>query len=108
MSKSHKEDYTHTYKAVRCATFFGTPHQGMSVGPLKNMASKRAHENMKQTLNDLDRRSDSEILRMLRETLTMLASSSHVRLITCIEQKLTSVPVREILLYRVRVMFTPA
>lgn len=78
-------------RAIRCATFFGTPHSGMSVEPLEALASKRHHENMTRTLGDL--KPNSELLRVLHDQLRRLSATTKVRVISCVEQKLTRAPV---------------
>lgn len=63
----------------------------MSVDFLEPLTMKRKHPSMTRTLRDLQ--DGSEILNMLRGTLTAL--SKDIRFITCVEQKLTLAPVRE-------------
>ncbi|OCK98199.1 uncharacterized protein K441DRAFT_741253, partial [Cenococcum geophilum 1.58] len=81
-------EYGQTLSAIRCAAFFGTPHQGMNNEPLEPLTLKRIHSSMTRTLRDLQ--PDSELLKMLRDTLTEL--SPDIRFITCVEQKLTLAP----------------
>ena len=63
----------------------------MSNEPLEPLTLKRTHSSMTRTLRDLQ--PGSELLKMLRNTLTRL--STDIRFITCVEQKLTLAPVRE-------------
>jgi hypothetical protein len=63
----------------------------MSNEPLEPLTLKRTHSSMTRTLRDLQ--PGSELLKMLRDTLTRL--SPDIRFITCVEQKLTLAPVRE-------------
>ncbi|CAO2656100.1 Nn.00g049030.m01.CDS01 [Neocucurbitaria sp. VM-36] len=81
-------EYQLTLKAIRCATFFGTPHQGMSIQYLEPLTDQRSHDSMKRTLRDLA--SNSELLKILGDALRTL--SEDLRFITCVEQKLTEAP----------------
>ncbi|KAF9641203.1 hypothetical protein BFW01_g562 [Lasiodiplodia theobromae] len=79
-------------RAIRCATFFGTPHSGMSVEPLEifTRASKRQNSSMIRTLGDL--KPNSELLKVLHDQLRRLSTTTKIRVISCVEQKLTLVP----------------
>jgi hypothetical protein len=63
----------------------------MSIEFLEPLTNSRTHDAMKRTLRDLT--PNSEMLKILRETLTAL--SSEIRFITCVEQKLTQAPVSD-------------
>ena len=81
MSKQLKPDYSEALRRITCIIFFGTPHQGTSVEPLKKLqqqyGSTRAafYESVEP---------DSDILGVLRSTLT---DSRNIKFVTCIEQQ---------------------
>lgn len=64
----------------------------MSVEPLEALTAKRQHESMIRTLGDL--KPNSELLKVLQDHLRRLSTNAKIRVITCVEQKLTRVPVR--------------
>lgn len=79
-------EYEKTLNAIRCATFFGTPHQGMSLEYFQPIATDRRMK----TLIVIE--PNSEILNLLRETFARL--QNHITFITCLEQLETQSPVR--------------
>jgi hypothetical protein len=87
-TKKQNPGYENTLNAIRCVTFFGTPHHGMSIQYLEPVAEQRKHDAMKRTLHDLA--ADSEMLKMLGDAMRSLKSD--VKFITCIEQKMTNAP----------------
>lgn len=90
VTKRYKTEYETTLQATRCVTFFGTPHLGMSIDFLVPITEGRLHESSRRTLEDI--RSNSEMLKMLRDTLSSLQKS--ITFITCEEQRMTAAQVR--------------
>lgn len=80
-----KIEYKDILNAIECATFFGTPHQGMDVDLLKPLTINRSDSSMMENLNDI--RHGSQILNTLHSALH--STSRDIRVITCVEQKLT-------------------
>lgn len=91
-TKKEKPGYERILKAIRCVTFFGSPHSGMTIKHLEPITLEREHESMKRILEDL--RKDSEMLRVLRETLQ--DTQTEISFITCVEQQLTQAQVGKI------------
>lgn len=65
----------------------------MSVEPLEEfaLASKRQNSSMIRTLGDL--KPNSELLEVLHRHLRLLSTTTKIRVISCVEQKLTLAPV---------------
>ncbi|KAF2877237.1 hypothetical protein BDV95DRAFT_601651 [Massariosphaeria phaeospora] len=91
-SKRKENGFGDTLQAIRCVTFFGTPHTGMSVEELQPLTNGRIHSAASRTLEDL--RQNSQILDILREGLQNLNTDIefNIKFITCVEQKLTTIP----------------
>lgn len=65
----------------------------MSIEPLERFArkSKRQNDSMIRTLGDL--KPNSELLNVLHDRLRRLSTTTKIRVISCVEQKLTLAPV---------------
>jgi hypothetical protein len=88
-SERDQEEAKNTLGAIRCALFFGAPHQGMNIEYLEPFVEKHAHSSKLNTIRDL--KADSEMLEILRNSLDRLIHQMEI--ITCIEQRVTTAPV---------------